>query len=60
MKKYAQYKNSDRLNGSVIRVRHGHQLVISLTSHHYLILTGHHVVDICQIAKVFNLEMGAY
>lgn len=60
IEKYTQYENSDCLNGAVIRVSDGHQLVISLTSHHYLILIGHHVVDICQIAKVFNLEMGAY
>jgi len=54
---YAQYEDSDFLNGAVIRVRDGHALVASLASHHYLILTGHQLADIRQIAKVFGFKV---
>lgn len=57
IEKYTQYENSDCLNGAVIRVRDGHQLISSLTSHHYLILTGHRLADIRQIARVFNFNI---
>jgi len=60
IEKYTQYENSDCLNGAVIRVRDGHQLVSSLTSHHYLILTGHRLAEIRQIAKIFNFDIEAY
>lgn len=54
---YAQYEDSDCLNGAVIRIPDGHKLVSNLTSHHYLILTGHLLPEIRQIAKVFGLEV---
>jgi hypothetical protein len=54
IEKYIQYENSDCLNGAVIRVSDGHLLVSSLTSHHYLILTGHRLPEIRQIGKVFG------
>jgi hypothetical protein len=60
IEKYVQYEDSDCLNGAVIRVSDGHQLVSSLTSHHYLILTEHRLVEICQIAKVFDFEVEAF
>lgn len=60
IEKYTQYENSDCLNGAVIRVRDGHQLVSSLTSHHYLILTGHRLAEIRQIAKILNFDIEAY
>ena len=60
IEKYIQYEDSDCLNGAVIRVSDGHQLVSSLTSHHYLILTGHRLAEIRQIAKVFNFEVEAF
>lgn len=59
IEKYIQYKNSDCLNGAVIRVSDGHQLVSSLTSHHYLILTGHRLAEIGQIAQVFDWKVEA-
>ena len=59
IEKYTQYDDSDCLNGAVIRVSDGHQLVSSLTSHHYLILTGHCLAGIRQIAKVFDFEVEA-
>jgi hypothetical protein len=60
IEKYIQYEDSDCLNGAVIRVSDGHQLVSSLTSHHYLILTGHRLAEIRQIAKVFDFEVEAF
>ena len=57
IEKYIQYENSDCLNGAVIRVSDGHQLVSSLTSHHYLILTGHRLAEIRQIAQVFGWKV---
>ena len=60
IEKYIQYENSDCLNGAVIRVSDGHQLVSSLSSHHYLVLTGHRLAEIRQIAKVFGLDIEAY
>ncbi len=60
IEKYTQYEDSDCLNGAVIRVGNGHQLVSSLTSHHYLILTGHRLAEIRQIAKVFDFGVEAF
>lgn len=60
IEKYTQYEDSDCLNGAVIRVSDGHQLVSSLTSHHYLILTGHRLAEIRQIAKVFGFKVEAF
>ncbi len=60
IEKYIQYEDSDLLNGAVIRVRDGHQLVSSLTSHHYLILTGHRLAEIRQIAKVFDFSLEVF
>lgn len=57
IEKYVQYEDSDFLNGAVIRVRDGHALVSSLASHHYLVLTGHRLADIRQIAKVFGIKV---
>ena len=54
---YAQFPGSDCLNGGVIRVRNGHRLVSSLASHHYILVAGHHIADIENIAKVFDLEI---
>ncbi|KAA3644701.1 MAG: hypothetical protein DWQ07_14920 [Chloroflexi bacterium] len=59
IEKYSQFEDSDCLNGAVIRVSDGHQLVSSLTSHHYLILTGHRLAEIRQIARVFDFEIEA-
>jgi hypothetical protein len=59
IEKFVQYQDSDCLNGAVIRVSDGHQLVSSLTSHHYLILTGHWLPEIRQIAQVFDWKVEA-
>lgn len=60
IEKYTQYEDSDCRNGAVIRVRDGHQLMRSLASHHYLIMTGHRLAEIHQIAPVFGWQVEAY
>lgn len=60
IEKYTQYEASDCLNGAVIRVSDGHQLMRSLASHHYLILTGHRLAEIHQIAPVFGWQVEAF
>ncbi len=54
--KYAQFKDSDCLNGAVIRVPNGKRLVADLVSHHYILTTGHNADDLAAISKVFDLE----
>jgi hypothetical protein len=54
---YAQFPGSDCLNGGVIKIRSGRRLMDSLASHHYLVLAGHHSVDIRFLGKVFGLEI---
>lgn len=53
---YAQYPGSDCLNGGVIRVRDGHRMMTRLSSHHYLLLTGHQWADIETISPIFGLR----
>jgi hypothetical protein len=57
LESYAQFPNSDCLNGGVIKIRDGHKLMDSLASHHYLLLVGHHLVDIRMLGKVFGLTI---
>jgi len=57
LKTYAQFPNSDCLNGGVVRIRDGHKLMASLASHHYLLTIGHNLVDIRMLAKVFGLTI---
>ncbi len=57
IEKYEQYTDSDFINGAVIRVKDGHKLVQSLASHHYLVLSGHRLAEIQQIAGVFGFEI---
>jgi hypothetical protein len=59
IEKYIQYDDSDCLNGAVIRVSDGHHLMNSLASHHYLILTGHRLAEIRQIAQIFGWKVEA-
>jgi len=54
---YAQYPGSDCVNGAVLRVPDGHRLMNTLSSHHYLLMTGHNLVDIRTISKVFGLAV---
>ena len=54
---YTQYADSDCRNGGVIRISDGHKLLDTVTSHHYLLMTGHNLVDIKNLGKVFGLEI---
>jgi hypothetical protein len=47
------------LNGGVIRIADGRRLMIRLVgSHHYLLLVGHHAVDLrFFLGKVFGIEI---
>ncbi len=52
---YAQFPGSDCLNGGVIHVPDGHHLVRKATSHHYLVTTGHNLVDMRMAMRVFGI-----
>jgi hypothetical protein len=54
---YVQYPGSDCRNGGVIKVSDGPQLVNSISSHHYLLMTGHHAIDMRILGKVFDLDI---
>jgi hypothetical protein len=53
---YTGYPDSDCLNGGVIRVPNGHRLMTQLASHHYLLVTGHHIAGIELLGTIFDLE----
>jgi len=57
LSRYAQFPGSDCLNGGVIKVRSGRRLMDSLASHHYVLLVGHHSVDVQFLGKVFGLTI---
>ena len=57
LKGYAQFPNSDCLNGGIMEIRDGHKLMALVLSHHYLIMAGHNLPSIRMIAKVFGLEV---
>jgi hypothetical protein len=54
---YVQYENSDCLNGAILRVPDGRRMLDRLTSHHYLLMTGHWQDDINMIGKVFDFQV---
>ncbi len=54
---YAQYPGSDCLNGAVIKVPDGQRLMAMLSSHHYLLMTGHNLADIRLLSNLFNLAV---
>lgn len=57
LKDYVQYENSDCLNGAILEVTNGRRMLDRITSHHYLLMTGHHQVDIGMIGKIFNFQV---
>ena len=57
LKGYVQYPGSDCRNGAVLKVSDGHQLVNNISSHHYLLMTGHHLKEIELVGKVFDLAI---
>ncbi len=54
---YVQYQDSDCLNGAILRVPDGRRMLDRLTSHHYLLMTGHHQADIDMVGKVFDFQV---
>ncbi len=54
---YAQYPNSDCRNGGVLRISDGQKLLDTVSSHHYLLMTGHNLADIRMLSKIFELEV---
>lgn len=54
---YAQYPESDCLTGGVIRIGDGQKLLDTVSSHHYLLMTGHHLADIKMVSKLFDLAL---
>jgi len=54
---YAQYENSDCLNGAVIRIPNGRRLVDNLISHHYIIATGHIRDDLAMVLSLFGMTV---
>jgi len=56
---YAQYANSDCLNGAVLRVPDGRKLVSTLSSHHYMLMTGHRRAEIETVGQLFGIAVEA-
>lgn len=57
LEKYAQFEDSDCLNGAVLRVPDGKKLVPNLASHHYLLMTGHNLEDIQLLGQLFDITI---
>ena len=57
LKDYVQYENSDCLNGAILKVSDGRRMLDRLTSHHYLLMTGHNQADIELIGRVFDFQV---
>jgi L-fucose isomerase-like protein len=56
---YVQYPDSDCLNGGVLRIADGHRLVNRVSSHHYLLMSGHQRSDIEMLGQLFDLNVEA-
>jgi hypothetical protein len=54
---YAQYPGSHCRNGALLRISDGHRLMREVTSHHALLMTGHHRAALLDLAQVFGLEL---
>jgi hypothetical protein len=54
---YAQFSNSDCLNGAVIHVDNGLKMVDEVISHHYILTNGHNLNELEMVSKVFELEV---
>ena len=54
---YVQYPGSDCLYGGIINVPDGHKLVPNISSHHYLLVSGHNLAGIEALGHIFDLEI---
>jgi hypothetical protein len=52
---YAQFANSDCRNGGIVRVEDGRRLLERISSHHYLVITGHHYHNISTFSGIFGI-----
>jgi hypothetical protein len=57
LERYAQFANSDCLNGAVIRVSDGYRLLEELASHHYILTTGHNLARLRLVARLFGMDI---
>jgi hypothetical protein len=53
---YAQFANSDCRNGGIVRVEDGRRLLTHISSHHYLVMTGHHYHHIQAFSGIFGIH----
>jgi hypothetical protein len=51
--------DSDCVNGGVVRVPNGHRMMTQLASHHYLLMTGHHLAALEAVGSVFGIRIHA-
>ena len=54
---YAQYPGSDCLNGGIVRVPNGHELMERLPSHHAILMQGHRPAELRMLGRLFGLEI---
>jgi hypothetical protein len=57
LEKYAQFSNSDCLNGAVVKISSGDRLMNRLYSHHLCFMPEHRQVDIELVAKIFGFDV---
>jgi len=57
LERYAQFANSDCLNGAVIRVSDGYRLLDELASHHYILTAGHNLAGLRLVARLFGMDV---
>jgi hypothetical protein len=57
LESYAQFSDSDCLNGAVLRVPDGRRLVENLVSHHAILMSGHNRAEIELLGKIFGMEV---
>jgi hypothetical protein len=57
LESYVQYPGSDCRNGAVIKVSDGRKLVNRISSHHYLLMTGHNLADMEMLSRIFGIEI---
>ncbi|MDR2458029.1 MAG: hypothetical protein LBD41_06075 [Clostridiales Family XIII bacterium] len=57
IEKYVQYPDSDCRNGALIRWKNGYDIMEHLCSHHSLIIKGHQLPALKQIAKTFDFDL---
>ena len=53
---YAEYPDFDCLTGGVIKIAVDQKLLKTVSSHHYLLMTSHELVDIEMLSAVFRVE----